>query len=84
MPAQPSLDHLCAFCGGLETAFANTTSVESDFAILKFEKDDFRVSLMALSLEGVFHTKKLAMMCELLGRIRPEVAQPEQGQQDDN
>ena len=34
--------HLRDFCGGLGSAFANTTSVESDFNILKWEKDDFR------------------------------------------
>ncbi|CAK9238270.1 unnamed protein product [Sphagnum troendelagicum] len=35
-------EHLRMFCGGLANAFANITSVESDFSILKWEKDDFR------------------------------------------
>ena len=69
LPAQPALDHLRAFCGGLATAFANTTSVESDFSILKCEKNAFRTSLMALSLEGVFQTKQLATIREMLGLI---------------
>jgi hypothetical protein len=34
-------EHLRMFCGGLANAFANTTSVELDFSILKWEKDDF-------------------------------------------
>ena len=46
------------FCGGLGSAFANTTSVESEFNILKWEKDDFRQSMMDLTLEGIFQTKQ--------------------------
>ncbi len=57
LPAQPTLNHLRLFCGGLASAFANTTCVESDFSILKCEKDAYRTCLMALSLEGVFQTK---------------------------
>ncbi len=54
LPAQPALNHLRLFCGGLASAFANTTCMESDFSILKCEKDAYRTCLMALSLEGVF------------------------------
>jgi len=45
------------FCGGLANAFTNTTSVESDFSILKWEKDDFR-QLMMNTLEGIFQAKQ--------------------------
>jgi hypothetical protein len=37
-------DHFGALqmlCGGLGSAFANTASIESDFNILKWEKNDF-------------------------------------------
>jgi hypothetical protein len=47
-------DRLCAFCGGLATVFPNTTAVESDFSILKWEMDEFRTALMHLSLEEIF------------------------------
>jgi hypothetical protein len=57
LPAQPTLNHLRLFCDGLVYTFANTTCVESDFSILKCEKDAYRTCLMALSLEGVFQTK---------------------------
>ncbi|OAE33167.1 hypothetical protein AXG93_4773s1400 [Marchantia polymorpha subsp. ruderalis] len=40
------------FCCGLATVFANTTSVESDFSILKWEKYDRRTDLTCLALEG--------------------------------
>jgi hypothetical protein len=47
------------FCSGLATAFANTTSVESDFSILKWEKDDNRSSMTDLTLEGIFQCKQI-------------------------
>jgi hypothetical protein len=71
LPAQDSLGHLRAFCGGLATAFANTTSLESDFSILKCEKDVYRTSLTCLSLEGVFQAKQLGKIRELPGLITP-------------
>ena len=40
-------------CGGLATAFPNTTSVESDFSVVQWEKDNSRTSLTNLSLAGV-------------------------------
>jgi hypothetical protein len=49
---------LHAFLGGLATMFANTTSVESDFSILKWEMDGNQTSLMPLSLEGIFQVKQ--------------------------
>ncbi len=51
-------EHLRMFCGGLANAFANITSVESYFSILKWEKDDFRQSMMNLTLEGIFQAKQ--------------------------
>ncbi len=54
--------HLRSFCGGLATVFANMTSVESDFSILKWEMDENRTCLMHLSLEGVFQAKQQALM----------------------
>ena len=50
------------FCSGLANAFANTTSVESDFSILKWEKDDFRQSMMNSTLEGIFQAKQRHVM----------------------
>jgi len=44
-------------CGGLAIVFSNTTSVESDFSIVKWEKNDSRRSLTSLSLTGIMHAK---------------------------
>jgi hypothetical protein len=45
-------------CGGLAIAFPNTTLVESDFSIVKWEKNDSHSSLTSLSLMGIMHTKQ--------------------------
>ncbi|CAM6073977.1 unnamed protein product [Sphagnum tenellum] len=49
---------LRTFCGGLVTLFPNSTFVESDFSVLKWEKDPYRNNLLDLSLEGVFQSKQ--------------------------
>ncbi|KAH8963535.1 hypothetical protein BDL97_04G017200 [Sphagnum fallax] len=49
----PQFKRFRAFYGGLATIFPNTTSVESDFSILKWELDAFRTALMHPSLEGI-------------------------------
>ncbi|ETV77024.1 hypothetical protein H257_08940 [Aphanomyces astaci] len=48
---------LRAFCVGLATIVPNTTSVQSDFSILKWEIDPNWTDLMHLSLEGIFQAK---------------------------
>jgi hypothetical protein len=55
---QNHFKHLKEFCGGLATAFPGTSSVESDFSIVTWEKDDCRTSLTDMSLEGSFHSKQ--------------------------
>ena len=54
-----------AFCGGLASAFANMTSVESDFSVLKWEKDERRTALTDLSLEGIFQAKQFDFLMNL-------------------
>jgi hypothetical protein len=49
---------LCQLCGGFTTAFPNTTSVESDFSIVKWEKNDSRSNLTSLSLASIMHAKQ--------------------------
>jgi hypothetical protein len=57
---------MCAFVSGLATVFANTTSVESDFSILKWEMDKNQTSLMHLSLEDIFQAKQQSMLHALI------------------
>ena len=50
------------FFGGLAIAFPGTSTVESDFSIVKWEKDNSRVSLTDFSLEGILHDKQFKQM----------------------
>jgi len=59
-------DSMRAFVSGLATVFANTTPVESDFSILKWEMDKNQTSLMHLSLEGIFQAKQQSMLQALI------------------
>ena len=59
--------YLQRFCGGVATVFPGTGQVESDFSILKNEKDGVRNSITNLSLEGVLHCKKMKMMSLIAG-----------------
>lgn len=54
------------FCGGIATVFANTASVESDFSILGWEKDEYRTSLTDLSLEGIMQAKQHELLKSLI------------------
>ena len=50
------------FSGGLATTFPNTATVESDFSVLGWEKDDYRTALTNLSLESILHCKQYKRM----------------------
>jgi hypothetical protein len=50
--------NLIAGLSRIATAFPGTSSVESDFSIVNWEKDDCRIALTDLSLEGIFHSKQ--------------------------
>jgi hypothetical protein len=54
-PLSTALPHLRHFACGLATIFPGSSSVESDFSILKFRKNDHCSSLADISLEGQFH-----------------------------
>ena len=49
---------LVTFVGGLATTFPGTSTVESDFSVIGWEKDEYRCSLSDLSLEGILHAKQ--------------------------
>jgi len=50
--------NLMEFCGVIATLFPGTSTVESDFSILRWEKDAFRKSLSNFGLEGVLQAKQ--------------------------
>ena len=59
-----NLDILKDFCGCLATIFPNTASVESDFS--PWEKDEYRISITDLSLEGVLQCKQFELLSSLV------------------
>jgi hypothetical protein len=46
------------FVGGLATIFPGTSTVESNFSVVKYEKNKNRMSLTDASLEGILHAKQ--------------------------
>ena len=57
-PFDNRFEPLKRFFGGLATVFPGTATVESDFSLINWEKDDFRAQLTDLSLEGILHSKQ--------------------------
>jgi hypothetical protein len=47
------------FCGGLASPFPNTATVESNFSVLKWEKDLHRSNITPFSLEGILHYRQI-------------------------
>ncbi|KAG6972250.1 hypothetical protein JG687_00001545, partial [Phytophthora cactorum] len=47
------------FCGVLTTVFPNTVTVEADFFVIGWKKNDYRKSLTDFSFEGILHAKQL-------------------------
>ena len=50
-------ESLKRFVGGIESILPGTAQLESDFSIVKIEKDNFQSSLTKLSLEEILHSK---------------------------
>ena len=58
---------LCAFTGALASVFPGTSSVEADFFIIRWGKNDYWTSLTNFPLEGILHSKQY----DLLKHISP-------------
>jgi hypothetical protein len=55
---QDEFQHLSDFCGGIATLFPGTCTVESDFSVLRWEKDAFRKQLSDFGLEAILQSKQ--------------------------
>jgi len=58
-------ENLKELCGGILTVFPGTATVESDFSIVGFEKNDRRSRLTDFSLEGILHSKQFESLDSL-------------------
>ena len=61
-PIQSQFQLLNNFVGGIALFFPGTSSVESDFSILKWSNDEFSMALTDFSLEGVLHEKQFSRL----------------------
>ena len=64
---------LVTFAGGLATTFPGTSTVESAFFVLGWEKDEYRTMLSDLSLEGILQSKQateLKKISVLLNKVK--------------
>jgi hypothetical protein len=50
--------HLQHFAGGLSKVFPGSSTVESDFSVLKSEKSDHRASLSDVCIEGILNERQ--------------------------
>ena len=60
-----SFESLKSFVWQIVSVFLGTAQMESDFSIVKIEKEDFQISLTDLSLEGILHIKQYSMLALL-------------------
>ena len=56
---------LCMFFGGLASIFPGTCTVESDFSVIGFEKDDYCAALTNFSLEGILQCKQFKLLHQI-------------------
>jgi hypothetical protein len=61
----PQFPLLSKFVGGLVSVFPGTSTVEADFSVIGWEKDDYRTSLTNFSLEGILHCKQYEYLKDL-------------------
>jgi hypothetical protein len=58
--------NLMDYCGVVATLFPGTSTVESDFSVLRWEKDGFQKQLSDIGLEGVMQAKQYCFIQQLL------------------
>jgi hypothetical protein len=66
-------NRLHQFYGGLAMTFLNTTLIELDFSVLKWEKDNNHSSMINPMLEGIFQCKQMIQISILQA---PNAAHP--------
>ena len=54
------------FAAGLATTFPGTSTVELDVLVLGWEKDEYRIMLSDLSLEGILQAKQATELKKIM------------------
>lgn len=52
-------------CCGFASVFPGTSTVESDFSLIGWEKDEYRFKLTDVSLEDILHAKQKYELAEI-------------------
>lgn len=60
---------LVAFAGGMATTFPGTSTIESNFSVIGWEKDEYRTTLSDLSLQGILHSKQKHEITSIKGLL---------------
>ena len=56
-------------CGGFASVFPGTSTVESDFSVIGWEKNEYRTGLTDFSLEGILQCKQYEALTSLLSKV---------------
>ena len=56
-------------CGGFASVFPRTSTVESDFSVIGWEKNEYRTALTDFSLEGILQCKQYEVLTKILNKI---------------
>ena len=59
-------ENLKEFYGCLAMIFPGTATVESDFSIINYKKNEYRTTLADLSLGGILHSKQYKMITSFI------------------
>ena len=58
------------FFGGLASVFPGTATVESNFLLINWEKDDYHAGLTDFCLEGILHSKQYFELLEVAHKMQ--------------
>jgi len=64
---------LCIFAGGLVSVFPGTSTVESDFSVIGFQKDDYKAALTDFSLESCLQSKQIKDLEQLSNNLKQKM-----------
>ena len=56
-------------CSGFASVFPGTSTVESDFSVIGWEKNEYQTALTDFSLEGILQCKQYEVHTKILKKI---------------
>ena len=65
-----------SICGRIGIGFPGTSTVEVDFSVIGWEKDEYRTALTDVFLEGILHSKQYEHLKRLSKFVEDHKAVP--------